>query len=87
MTGPFRRNLCAESRFVGSGGAYHAAVQDHRRAGAWNLLLLVPFLLLVTPWFNTVEPRLFGMPFFYWAQFAWVPVTVACLAVVHIRIR
>ncbi len=62
-------------------------MQDQRRAGAWNLLLLVPFLLLVTPWFNTVEPRLFGMPFFYWAQFAWVPVTVACLAVVHIRTR
>jgi hypothetical protein len=27
------------------------------------------------------------VPFFYWAQFAWIPVTVACLAVVHLRTR
>ena len=57
------------------------------RVRAWHLLLLVPFLTLVTPWFNAVEPRLFGVPFFYWAQFAWIPVTVACLAVVHVRTR
>jgi hypothetical protein len=56
-----------------------------RRVGVWHLLLLVPFLALVTPWFNAVEPRLFGVPFFYWAQFAWIPVTVACLATVHLR--
>jgi hypothetical protein len=54
---------------------------------AWNLLLLVPFLMLVTPWFNSIEPRLLGMPFFYWSQFAWVPVVVACVAVVHVRTR
>jgi hypothetical protein len=57
------------------------------RVRAWHLLLLVPFLALVTPWFNSVEPRLFGVPFFYWAQFAWIPVTVACLAAVHLRTR
>ncbi len=51
------------------------------------MLLLVPFLTLVTPWFNAVEPRLAGVPFFYWAQFAWIPVTVVCLAVVHWRTR
>jgi hypothetical protein len=54
---------------------------------AWNLLLLVPFLMLVTPWFNTLEPRLFGMPFFYWAQFAFVPVGVICVAVVYVKTR
>jgi hypothetical protein len=59
--------------------------RTRRRHNAWNLLLLVPFLMLVTPWFNTVEPKLHGMPFFYWSQFAWVPVAVACLAVVHVK--
>ncbi|GAA0942833.1 DUF3311 domain-containing protein [Pseudonocardia zijingensis] len=54
---------------------------------ASHLLLLVPFLALGTPWFNAVEPRLFGVPFFYWAQFAWIPVTVVCLAAVHLRTR
>jgi hypothetical protein len=57
------------------------------RWNAWNLLLLVPFLMLVTPWFNSVEPQLFGMPFFYWAQFAFVPVGVACVAAVYVRTR
>lgn len=53
------------------------------RWNAWNLLLLVPFLMLVTPWFNSIEPRLFGMPFFYWFQFAFVPVGVICVAIVY----
>ena len=57
------------------------------RYSAWNLLLLVPFLTLVTPWFNSIEPRLFGMPFFYWAQFMFVPVGVACVALVYLRTR
>ena len=56
-------------------------------ASRWHLLLLVPFLTLVTPWFNAVEPRLAGVPFFYWVQFAWIPITGACLAVVHLRTR
>lgn len=66
-------------------GASHSP-SARRRGGAWPLLL-VPFLALATPLFNAVEPRLFGIPFFYWSQFAWVPVTVACLAVVQVRRR
>jgi hypothetical protein len=57
------------------------------RFSAWNLLLLVPFLMLVTPWINFAEPRLFGMPFFYWIQFAFVPVGVAAVAVVYLKTR
>ncbi len=57
------------------------------RLSPWNLLLLVPFLMLVTPWINSVEPRLLGMPFFYWVQFAFVPVGVVCVAVVYLRTR
>jgi len=52
------------------------------RVNAWNLLLLVPFLMLVVPWFNADQPRLFGLPFFYWSQFAFVPVGVVCVALV-----
>jgi hypothetical protein len=53
------------------------------RWSAWNLLLFVPLLMLITPWYNRVEPRLFGMPFLYWSQFAWILVAVVCTAVVH----
>lgn len=57
------------------------------RWSAWNLLLLVPLLMLVTPWFNTLEPRLFGMPFFYWVQFLFVPVGVVCVLLVYVMTK
>jgi hypothetical protein len=41
-----------------------------------RFLLLLPFIgLLYVPFYNRVEPALFGFPFFYWYLFAWVPVT------------
>jgi hypothetical protein len=40
------------------------------------VLLLVPFVgLLWVPFYNFQEPALFGFPFFYWYQLAWVPIT------------
>jgi hypothetical protein len=60
---------------------------DERRSGlrfnAWNLLLLVPLLMLITPWFNSDSPRLIGLPFFYWFQFLFVIVGVACVWIVY----
>jgi len=53
------------------------------RFSAWNLLLAVPLLMLVVPWFNSIEPRLFGMPFFYWSQFVFVPIGVICVYLVY----
>jgi FtsH-binding integral membrane protein len=39
------------------------------------VLLLVPFVgLLWVPFYNFQEPALFGFPFFYWYQLAWVPI-------------
>jgi hypothetical protein len=49
----------------------------------WNLLLILPLLMLVTPWFNKDRPRLGGLPFFYWYQLAFVFVGVACVAIVY----
>ncbi len=53
----------------------------------WNLLLLVPLLMLITPWFNIDQPRLFGMPFFYWYQFAFIPLGVLCVGLVYIKTK
>jgi len=37
------------------------------------LLLALPFVFLLIPQiYNRLEPRLFGLPFFAWYQFAWV---------------
>jgi hypothetical protein len=50
---------------------------------AWNLLLLVPFVAYLDPaWYNHVEPRLFGFPFFYWYQLLWVVLTSLLIATV-----
>ncbi len=57
------------------------------RLSWWNLFLLVPFLMLITPWFNSAEPHLFGMPYFYWIQFAFVPLGVVCVAIVYVMTR
>jgi Protein of unknown function (DUF3311) len=51
----------------------------------WNMLLMVPLLVLVTPLFNRDEPRVFGFPLFYWVQFLFIPVGVACVAVVYLK--
>ena len=46
---------------------------SHPRRRGWYLLLLAPFVGLLFPgWYATGKPKLFGFPFFYWYQFAWV---------------
>ena len=48
--------------------------RSHR---AWYLLLLVPLVgLLIPPIYNRSDPELIGLPFFYWYQMAWVPISV-----------
>ncbi|MBV8764378.1 MAG: DUF3311 domain-containing protein [Hyphomicrobiales bacterium] len=40
------------------------------------LLLLVPCVLsLCTPFYNIIEPRFGGFPFFYWSLLLLVPVS------------
>jgi len=40
-------------------------------------LLLLPFIgWLWVPFYNQLAPELFGFPFFYWYQPAWVPASV-----------
>jgi len=55
-----------------------------RRAGAWNWLLVLPFIALGwVPFYNKVDPTLFGVPFFYWYQFLWVLITPALTWIVY----
>src|SRR2546423_6748120 len=54
----------------------------------WYLLLLVPLVgLLWVPFYARPTPELFGFPFFYWYQFAWVPVSVVITWLVYSRTR
>lgn len=51
-------------------------------------VLIVPFLALLFPgWYAHADPPLFGMPFFYWYQFAVLIVTAALTSLVVARTR
>ena len=54
-----------------------------KRTRAWYALLILPFVGTLLPWiYNLAEPLLFGMPFYYWYQLAWVILTAVLLGVV-----
>jgi hypothetical protein len=49
-----------------------------------RILLVLPFIgLLWIPFYNQELPALYGFPFFYWYQFAWVPVTSLLIWIVY----
>jgi hypothetical protein len=59
-----------------------------RSTRLWYLLLLVPFAgLLWVPIYADAKPELFGFPFFYWYQFAWVPATALITWIVYRMVR
>jgi hypothetical protein len=65
-------------------------VSESRGTGTrwWYLLLLIPIVgLLATPIYAKPDPELGGFPFFYWYQFAWVPISVAITFFVYTRTR
>jgi hypothetical protein len=50
----------------------------------WNWLLVIPIVVpLLTFLFNHDEPRLAGFPLFYWLQFLFILLGVACTTVVY----
>jgi len=57
---------------------------EERSHRAWYWLLLVPLIgLLFPPIYNQADPELFGIPFFYWYQLAWVPLSVCVTWLVY----
>jgi hypothetical protein len=55
---------------------------------AYLILLALPFAGLMVPAiFARAEPALFGFPFFYWYQFAWLFATTALTALVYRQTR
>ncbi len=55
------------------------------RRSLWQLLLIPPFIgLLWVPFYNSIEPRLGGVPFFYWYQFLWIFLGAGLTALVYV---
>ena len=62
----------------------------HRKPKAWGtaILLALPYLGLCFPrLYARATPALFGFPFFYWYQVAWVVLTSVLLYAVYRRLK
>jgi hypothetical protein len=61
--------------------------QEHApaRPVPWaRLLLLIPFAaMLWVPFYNRVDPTVWGLPFFYWYQLAWVVLGGVIIGIVY----
>lgn len=53
-------------------------------ARPWRALLALPCVaVLWVPFFNAAEPAWLGLPFFYWFQLAWIPLSAVVIGVVY----
>lgn len=60
----------------------------HEVSRGWYWLLLVPLIgTLIPPIYNQQDPTLIGIPFYYWYQMAWIPLSVLCTVVVYRKTR
>jgi uncharacterized protein DUF3311 len=76
-----------ESPF-GRGATGVGRTRPHEVNKQWYWLLLVPLLgVLITPIYNSEDPTLIGIPFFYWYQMVWIPISVFCTLVVYRKTR
>ena len=47
-------------------------------------LLSIPMWATLLPWiYNKRDPQLFDIPFFYWYQLLWIPLSVLCTLAVY----
>jgi hypothetical protein len=55
-----------------------------RSSSVWSWLLTVPLIGVLVPMFyNHADPRLGGIPFFYWYQMLWIPISVVVTLLVY----
>ena len=65
-------------------------MQSETPKGGWlrcmpRLLLIIPLVtMLWVPSYNTLEPKLADIPFFYWYQLAWILIGAALIAIVYL---
>jgi hypothetical protein len=63
-------------------------VAQHNPNRWWYLLLALPYFALLVPGFYARQsPALYGIPFFYWYQFAWVAITALLAGIVYLKVR
>jgi hypothetical protein len=61
---------------------------EDRPSRHWYWLLLIPLVgVLIPPIYNHEDPTFIGIPFFYWYQLLWVPISVLVTATVYRKTR
>jgi hypothetical protein len=66
--------------------ATETSVTGPRRQRRWLIpLIFIPFIaVLWVPFFNSTEPTLAGVPFFYWYQLLWILISAALTITVYL---
>ena len=53
-----------------------------------RILFVLPFVaMLWVSSYNSIQPALFGFPFFYWYQLVWVIISAAVAGIVYMAER
>lgn len=55
-------------------------MRSFRIVAAATCLFIPCVAILMVPYFNRLEPRIFGLPFFYGYQLLWVPLSAGFIA-------
>ncbi len=63
-------------------------VHADRAAKRWLWLLVLPWIAMIwVPSYNTMDPQLWGFPFFYWYQLLWVLISAVITALVYFKTK
>ena len=74
-------------RYAGSIMPATPATAKKRRT-RWTVLLILPYLGLCFPQlYARSNPALWGFPFFYWYQFAWVILAAMLMGIVYRKMQ
>jgi cell division protein FtsW (lipid II flippase) len=81
----------AETRYGGMKESGRNQMSEHNdehrpvRRVLWaRLLLILPFIsMLWVSSYNSAEPMIAGIPFFYWYQLLWVVIGAVLIAIVY----
>ncbi len=61
-----------------------AAKISRTKRRVWYVILFIPFFVAIwVPLYNRIEPSVFGIPFFYWFQFALIIVAAIVTALAY----
>ena len=80
--------ICGMGESMYSGLVSEQTTPSNRTRTGWKMLLVLPYLGLCFPQvYARATPELFGFPFFYWYQFAWVILTAGMLGLVYKKVK